>query len=186
MTQGRLIAVVGPSGAGKDTVIDALMARAPALARVRRTITRPADAGGEDYRSITADAFRAEIDAGAFAVHWQAHDLYYGIPSDTMAQLHQGTDMLANFSRAALPEAARIFPRFEVLHITAPPEILAQRLAGRGRETAEDIARRLARKGNALPAGLIVHEIINDSTVDNAANAAFAALYPTSAKRSIS
>ena len=54
---GRLILVVGPSGAGKDTLIDAAVARRAGLARARRVVTRPEEAGGEDFEAVTPERF---------------------------------------------------------------------------------------------------------------------------------
>jgi len=151
---GRLIGVVGPSGVGKDTVMDAVAAAWPGLHLIRRVITRPEDAGGEAFDGVTDDAFRRRVVAGDFALHWQAHGLQYGIPRGVEDILAAGQVAMVNLSRAVLPEAQDRFPGFAVLSLTATPQVLAQRLQGRGRETADDIARRLARADTGLPAGL--------------------------------
>ena len=90
---GRLIAVVGPSGVGKDTVMAALVAADPRLALVRRVITRPSDAGGEDFDGVDRATFETMRDAGAFALWWSAHELSYGIPVEVDAALAAGRDM---------------------------------------------------------------------------------------------
>ena len=100
---GRFIAIVGASGVGKDSVMAALAARDPRLRLVRRVITRPSDAGGEDFDGVTADAFHARAAQGDFALHWPAHGLHYAIPATVLDDLAAGRDMLANLSRAALP-----------------------------------------------------------------------------------
>lgn len=157
-----LIGVVGPSGAGKDTLMAGARAALAGDARfrfVRRTITRPAEAGGEDHRPLPPAAFKAERDAGGFALWWQAHGLLYGIPAD----LRPGQVSIANLSRTVLAEADRRFPLL-VLEITAPPAVLAARLAARGREDAADVAARLARQA-PLPDGLRVARVLNDGPV---------------------
>ncbi len=156
-----LVAVVGPSGAGKDTVLDGLR-RNPAYVFARRAITRPAEAGGEDHVPMTPDEFAATD----FALQWQAHGLCYGIPRAIEADLAAGRIVLANLSRTVLAQAAASYD-FAVLEITAPPEVLAARLAARGREAAADIAARLAREA-PLPAGLRVLRVINDTTPEAA------------------
>ncbi|MFM7416656.1 MAG: phosphonate metabolism protein/1,5-bisphosphokinase (PRPP-forming) PhnN, partial [Alphaproteobacteria bacterium] len=85
-----LIAVVGPSGAGKDTLMAGARAALAQDARfrfVRRAITRPAEAGGEDHEALTETAFIKRRDAGGFALHWQSHGLLYGIPRDIKADM---------------------------------------------------------------------------------------------------
>ncbi len=162
MIQGRLIAVVGPSGVGKDSVMDGIHAAMPGIHLVRRKITRAPELGGEDYDHVSTAEFDAMVQQGAFAVHWGAHGLYYGIPATVHEHLENGTDCLVNFSRKALQDAAAIFPRFVVLNITAEPDTLAQRLAARGRESTEEIAARLAQASKPLPAGLDVIHLSND------------------------
>jgi ribose 1,5-bisphosphokinase len=178
MTGGRFIAVVGPSGVGKDSVMEALVAAHPDLHRVRRVITRPATAGGEEFDGITPALFAARAAGGDFALHWRAHGLSYGIPREAHDVLTRGQDALANLSRGMLGQAARVFSRLHVLHITARPEVLADRLATRGRESRAGIARRLARPAVAFPPGLTVTEIDNSGRLDDAVAAARAALYP--------
>ncbi|WP_112323003.1 phosphonate metabolism protein/1,5-bisphosphokinase (PRPP-forming) PhnN [Oceanibium sediminis] len=178
MSGGRLIAVVGPSGVGKDSVMAGIAARAPWITRVRRVITRPPEPGGEDHRAVTPEAFRQNAENGAFCLHWGAHGLHYGIPAEVLEQVRGGADSMANLSRSALPRAAQAFPRLVVLNITASPGVLAERLAARGRESDEDIARRLAQAAKPLPAGLDVITITNDGALDAAVSDALDALQP--------
>ncbi|ANH07329.1 phosphonate metabolism protein/1,5-bisphosphokinase (PRPP-forming) PhnN [Shinella sp. HZN7] len=145
---GTMVVVVGPSGAGKDSVM-AYAARQfagePRLGFVRRVITRPPDAGGEAHEAVDAAGFQARAAAGAFAVSWDAHGLSYGIPRETLDQLSEGMTLVANGSRSALPAFAAAYERLKVVLITARADILAARLAARGRESTEAIARRLDR-----------------------------------------
>ncbi len=165
---GILVAVVGPSDAGKDT----LLALARAALRgddrfrfVRRAITRAPDPDGEDHLPMTPELFAAEHNAGGFALWWQAHGLLYGLPRDAVeGTLASGRVAVANLSRAVLAEASARFP-LRVLEVTAPPEVLAARLAARGRETAEDVARRLAREAS-LPVGLAMDTVLNVASVE--------------------
>lgn len=162
--RGALIAVVGPSGVGKDSVMDAL-APELGLAKVRRVITRPAELGGEDFTSVDAATFERRRAAGHFALHWSAHGLRYGIPAGVDAELATGRSLLANLSRGVLSEAAARYDPLIVLNLTATPETLARRLAARRRESAEQIAHRLARDA-ALPPGLRVIIVSNDGPLE--------------------
>jgi ribose 1,5-bisphosphokinase len=177
---GRLFAVVGPSGAGKDTLMAAAWARRPDLFLVRRVITRPSNAGGEDFDGVSETEFLEMRDAGAFSLWWQAHGLYYGIPASIDAALAEGRDVVFNGSRAVLAEAAARYPQMVVLLVTASAEVLAERLAARGRETAGDIAARLRRAGFALPLDLDVREIRNDGALEDAVAAMLSLLQPES------
>jgi phosphonate metabolism protein PhnN/1,5-bisphosphokinase (PRPP-forming) len=162
-----LVGVVGPSGAGKDTLMDGARAALAGDTRVifaRRVITRPAAAGGEDHQPATAAEFARRREKGDFALWWDAHGLSYGIPVSILAQAGQGRVVVANLSRGVLAEAAARFPLL-VLEITAPPELRAARLAARGRESVEDVARRLSREA-PLPQGLDIRRVVNDGSPD--------------------
>lgn len=178
MTQGRLIAVVGPSGVGKDSVMRGLHEVMPGTHLVRRVITRAPGQGGEAYDAVTEAEFRALAENDGFAVHWRAHGLCYGIPKTVRYHLNKGTDCLANFSRKALRAGADAFPGLIVLHITASPEILAGRLAARGRESEAEIAGRLAEASKTLPEGLEVIHLSNDGPLPQTVARAAAALQP--------
>jgi len=181
MSVGRFIAVVGPSGVGKDSVMAGLVDRHPGMRLVRRVITRAPEAGGEDHVPVTQSAFDRLVAQGEFVLHWQAHGLCYGISGSVLQDLAAGHDLLANLSRNVVADAVARLPAVTVLTLTARPETLAARLAGRGRETAEQISARLARSVPDLPAGCQVLTIANDGPLAEAVAAASAALYPASA-----
>ena len=143
-----LILVVGPSGAGKDTLLNAArsaLAGDAGFRFVRRVITRPPDPAGEDHESVSHEQFMTR----RFALQWQAHGLRYGIPAGIAGDLAAGAAVVANVSRSVIAAAAQRFP-VRVIEVTAPPQVLATRLADRGREGPGDIAGRLARSV-ALP-----------------------------------
>ena len=155
-----LVLVVGPSGAGKDTLLT--MART-ALADdtrfrfVRRVITRSAEAGGEDHEPVSDIEFAARN----FILSWEAHGLRYGIPADVADDIARGTVVVANVSRSIIAEAATRFP-VRVIEVTAPAEVLGARLSARGRESAADVVQRLARR-IPLPHGIDLTTIVNES-----------------------
>lgn len=143
----KLFVIVGPSGAGKDSLLQAAVATFPEIHVVRRVITRPAKAGGEDHEEADNEAFAERDKRGEFAVAWAAHGLHYGIPKREIASGAAIT--IFNGSRAALPEIMLALPEARVIEITASAEVLAERLARRGRESADDILARLARAASA-------------------------------------
>ncbi len=174
---GRLFLVVGPSGVGKDSILDAARARlAERAVFARRTITRDANAGGEDFDAVTPETFAAMQADSAFFASWQAHGLSYGLPASLLDHLAEGCNVVANVSRAALPHIVTAWSDTVIVAITAKPETVASRLAARGREDAADIARRLARAVPAPPPGIAVVTIDNDGALDEAVEAFVAAV----------
>lgn len=168
-----LFAIVGPSGVGKDTLMEAARARDPRVHLVRRVITRPEEAGGEDFEGVTEAAFERRLAAGNFALHWRAHGLSYGIPADVRGMLDEGSTVLFNGSRAVLAEAVRVFPELKVIHVTARPDVLRQRLLARGRETAMEIEKRLKHMRFTRPIGLEMFELDNSGDLETALDALF-------------
>ena len=152
--KGPVVAIVGPSGVGKDSVMQALAVSDPKVRLMRRVITRAPEAGGEDYQAVTVPEFEALVARDVFALHWQAHGLHYGVPQDIEALREGASAVLVNLSRAVLPAAQEAFDDFRVISLSASREVLAQRLAARGRESAEDIRARLTRADLPLPEGL--------------------------------
>ncbi len=188
-SMGRLVVVVGPSGAGKDTLIGYAarrLAGSPDLVFVRRVITRDGDAGGEDHDAVSKETFEDMAQAGSFAISWNAHGLRYGIPAETPGHIAAGRLAIANGSRSALPHFRTAFPSMVVVNITAGPEVLAARLEARGRETREEILRRLQRAPPAISGDFEVVTIDNSGSLDEAGEAMVAVLkryLPVSAGR---
>lgn len=153
--RGAFVAVVGPSGAGKDTLM-ALAARHPGLdgriAFARRAVTRPALAEAEDHDSLDDDGFARAEAAGRFSLVWAAHGLRYGLPRSVEDDLAAGRTVAANLSRRSLAAAAEVFGGLHVVEVTARPEVLLARLSARGRETEATIRDRLSRGAPALSA----------------------------------
>lgn len=177
MTQ-RLIYVVGPSGAGKDSVLQALHERwlgAPAAHWARRTITRSAEAGGEQHESVSESVFDSLRQSGRLAMSWQANGLHYGIRDTELAPLSLGHCVFVNGSRAHVGTVLRQWPEATLVHITASADLLLQRLKARQRESVQAITDRLARRVDEdLPAGAI--RIANDGPLESAVEMLHAAL----------
>jgi ribose 1,5-bisphosphokinase len=188
--RGRLIYLVGPSGAGKDALIAWARERLPAGARVhfaRRTITRPALAGNEGHEAVSEQALEELHRRGELALHWEANGCRYGVRrSELEAPLARAETVVLNGSRAHLPEAILRYPQLEAVHVTAPAAVLRHRLAQRGREDPPSIHARISRNGSvshAVPADAF--EIANDGPLERAGSALVGYLVRPSGARSM-
>lgn len=163
---GKLVLVVGPSGAGKDTLLglarDACIDD-PAIVFARRVVTREASSA-EDNEQMSPEAFREAQARGAFAVHWEAHGHLYGLPRGIDDDIRAGRTVVANVSRTVIPASRQAYAHVVVVSITAPEDVLAQRLATRGRGSDGNIAKRLART---------VADTEPDATIVNVASAEY-------------
>lgn len=165
--EGTLFLVVGPSGAGKDTLLSGareVLEDDKRFVFARRMITRPADAGGEDHTEISREEFETLRRQGAFLLSWSAHGLDYGLPISLADDLAAGRHVVANVSRSVIANAGSRTPTVCVVVITAPASVLARRLGDRGRESESDIATRLVREGAAIPDDMPRIDISNDGT----------------------
>jgi len=144
----RLFYLVGPSGAGKDSLLAALAEDSPAVSGLRvarRCITRPLHPGDEDHVELTAGEFAQRERAGDFLFAWHSHGFSYAVERCVLDWLAAGDDVIVNGSRAYLDTALAIYPRLSPVWIAVPEELLRERLVARGRETAAQIDRRIRR-----------------------------------------
>jgi ribose 1,5-bisphosphokinase len=151
---GRLILVVGPSGAGKDTLLrlaQAACADDCSVVFPRRLVTRESSVF-EDNEQISLDAFQEACLRGDFAVHWEAHGHGYGLPRSIDRDVAAGRTVVANVSRAVVDAVRGSYADVTVVSVTAPPEILSQRLAARARRSDGPIEDRLRRAVDGVAA----------------------------------
>ncbi|MCR9214281.1 MAG: phosphonate metabolism protein/1,5-bisphosphokinase (PRPP-forming) PhnN [Proteobacteria bacterium] len=146
---GTLVLVVGPSGAGKDTLLEAArrhLQNNDKFVFARRMITRPADAGGEDHDAISPDEFENHVKNDKFLLHWQAHGLGYGLPVSYEQLRQAGHVVIANVSRQVVAPAQQNLAPLKTICVTAPAKVRAERMASRGREAPAEIEQRLLRE----------------------------------------
>lgn len=176
---GRLVLVVGPSGAGKDTLIRAAraaLASDPRYLFPRRIVTRPASAA-EDNQPCDPDTF-ARIDAeGGFAVSWAAHGLSYGLPASLTFAIAEGRTVVCNVSRTVVRELRARYADVIVVEVTASVHILERRLASRGRVEDGSVQDRIARTREVCKVDPDV-TITNETSVDDALPGFLAVLGP--------
>jgi ribose 1,5-bisphosphokinase len=152
---GRLILVVGPSGAGKDTLLGlakAACAEERNIVFPRRAVTREASAS-EDNEALSLEAFRDALARGDFALHWEAHGHSYALRRAIDDDIRAGRTVVINVSRTVIDAARQAYADVKVVSITAPPEVLAERIAMRARASDGQPVQRLGRTvaGTAAP-----------------------------------
>ena len=158
---GRLVLVVGPSGAGKDTLLGLArqaLAADDAVVFVRRIVTREASAH-ENNEQVTPEAFCAAKAAGAFAIDWEAHGLCYALPRTIDADIRAGRIVVANISRTVISALRAAYADVVVVSVTAPPKVLAARLAARGRASDGPLGERLKRSVDTSGADITISNV---------------------------
>jgi thymidine phosphorylase len=165
---GNFFFVVGPSGAGKDSLLSGVQPLLPPgqFIFARRVITREAVAHTEDHDSCSEAEFVAREQNGEFLITWQAHGLMYGLPASLLEAIASGIHVIANGSRNMIELLQRKVPSLKVIEVNAPLEVLRARLSARSRESPEEIERRLQRASLALPAGVPSVRVMNDLSLD--------------------
>ncbi len=169
-----LVYVMGPSGAGKDSVLDrarAMLSVEAPIVFAHRYITRPADVGGENHVALSRPEFALRRAHGLFAFHWHAHGNDYCIGREIDAWRAGGLTVVVSGSRAHYEKVADTDPGLHPVLITAELDKLRARLAARGREDAAAAASRLARSDAYTVTDSRLVTIVNDGELEAAAEA---------------
>lgn len=166
---GAFVAVVGPSGSGKDSIIGCVRSALVGSEGIRfptRRITRPAGAG-EDHEPVGEREFEIADRGGEFAVSWRAHGLAYGIPRSALDAVEAGGVVVANVSRGVLDVLPELFTTVRVVRVTVSDDVRLARIVARGREDEIAAAARVARPDPA-PDHPVDLEIVNDGALEEA------------------
>jgi ribose 1,5-bisphosphokinase len=143
---GKLVYMVGPSGSGKDSLLQALANDLPGGCLImKRVITRPENSPGEVADSVSMQVFEQIEAQGGFSMSWRANGLAYGIPKDLDRHLAEGKTVLVNGSRSYCTHVSQLYPDVIIVLVAVKPELLRQRLVNRGRESLQEITLRLER-----------------------------------------
>jgi phosphonate metabolism protein PhnN/1,5-bisphosphokinase (PRPP-forming) len=162
---GRLFYVVGPSGVGKDSLLQWVRQNLEDRGRVRfatRAITRDAHPS-EDHEPLQVDDFWQEAGDGGFSMIWQANGACYAVRRGIEADLRTGRDVVVNGSREYAPRVVEAFPDARIVWITAAADIISHRLAARQREGGAALLQRV-RRGSAFTAPEDRHTIHLDNS----------------------
>lgn len=146
---GRLVLIVGPSGAGKDSILAAAKVRCaedPTIIFPHRIVTRPATVA-EHNISLSQPGFDEALRSGAFALWWQAHGLKYGLPISIDTDIGCGRTVVCNASRGVVESSRLRYRRVTSVLITARADLLTARLEARSRDSDGLLAERIERNG---------------------------------------
>lgn len=140
--------IMGPSGAGKDSVLEAVSAHfAEEVSRPARYISRALVVkDAEQHNVITTPIFNEFVDKACFSLYWEANGFHYGYDKQWLLDLEMGKIVLLNGSRSYWPQAQKKYgDKLYPIYLDLSVESQEARLKGRGRESYADIAERIAR-----------------------------------------
>lgn len=176
---GRLVYVMGASGAGKDSIIGYARERhgdLPHVVFAHRYITRPAAAGGENHIELAPAEFLARRNGGCFALSWRSHGNDYGLGCEIDLWMARGFSVVANGSRAHFDQAAARYASLLPILVQVDPGRLDERLKARDREGESGRTARLAQAKSAVPAHPALVTIDNNGLLSTAGEALVAVL----------
>ena len=147
--QGSMLMIVAPSGAGKSSLVNALLQSEPGLTISLSTTTRsprPGEVDGKDYRFVTPEVFKQEREQGQFLEWAEVHGHFYGTSKTWIEQQMQaGSDVILEIDWQGAQQIRKLIPAVQWIFIFPPSiEALEERLRKRGQDDEATIERRLA------------------------------------------
>jgi len=165
--KGRLFVITAPSGAGKTSLIDALMRDDPSLKlsiSYTTRIPRPGEKDGVDYHFVDDATFLAMRGRGEFLESAEVHGYRYGTSKGVITEaLAKGEDLILEIDWQGARQVRAIYPEAVGIFILPPSiEELERRMRARGQDSDEVIRRRLENaRGEMDHAGEFDYAIIN-------------------------
>lgn len=173
---GTLFVVAAPSGAGKSSLVNALLEREPTISLSISHTTRPPRVGelyGRHYYFVERDAFEKQVAAGVFLEHAEVHGNLYGTSGTTVqALLAQGRDVLLEIDWQGAQQIRRSKPDCVSVFILPPSRAeLERRLRGRGSDTAAVIEQRLRNSREEIAHAhefdfILINDVFDDALTD--------------------
>ena len=148
MSDAKLFIVSAPSGAGKSSLLKALLERQPqaslSISHTTRAM-RPGEVNGQHYHFVDVETFKQLVEEGVFLEHAQVFDNFYGTSADALqAQLDEGKRVIVEIDWQGARQVKARFPEAISVFILPPSvEALRERLVGRGQDSDEIIDRRM-------------------------------------------
>ena len=179
MRAGSLVYLMGPSGAGKTSLLDYARREIDGSLPVvfaHRYITRPLGSDNENYIALSPAEFELRKKRGVFAFDWQAYGFSYAIGLEIRLWLRAGLTVVVDGSRAHFASHDLAVGNLVPVLITVGRDELRRRLTARQRDDREAIERRLQRADKFAPADLSLVTIDNSGPIDRAGPAFIALL----------
>jgi guanylate kinase len=176
MNQGVLFVVAAPSGAGKTSLVKALLQNDPAI-RLSVSYTtrapRPGEVNGVDYHFVSVEAFREMAARGEFLESAEVYGNYYGTSQAWIAgEIASGHDILLEIDWQGAAQVRKCFPEAVALFVLPPSiEALRERLSGRAQDSQEVIDRRVAAARDDISHAaefeyIIVNDVFDQALLD--------------------
>ncbi|AUL47132.1 guanylate kinase [Bordetella trematum] len=152
---GNVFMVVAPSGAGKSSLVRALLAQDPSIMLSISCTTRaprPGEQDGREYRFVSKEDFLAQREAGMMLEWAEVHGNYYGTPRDRIDEaIAAGRDVLLEIDWQGARQVRQRYPQAIGVFILPPSiEELESRLKARGQDSEQVISRRLLAAGGEI------------------------------------
>ena len=173
MRKGLIFIVSAPSGAGKTTLCRLILERFPDMVYSISATTRaprPGEQDGVDYHFLSPQDFKEKIETDRLAEWAEVHGNFYGTLRETIEKtISMGKDLLLDVDVRGASSIQTLYDSCILIFIMPPSlEILKSRLAGRGSNTPEDVARRLKNAEEEMAARGIYHHVIVNDTLERA------------------
>jgi guanylate kinase len=172
MKSGKVVILSGPSGVGKDTVIDAWIAKNSAVSRVVSYTTRAPreyEKSGVDYHFVHVSDYHSKAENGDFLEHKEVHGNWYATPlSDLKSMLSDGKIAILKIDVQGALHAMELLPEAISVFLLPPSqEELERRIIERGTESSEVIAKRLQNSREEIAMAMhYQHQIVNDDVAE--------------------
>lgn len=172
---GMLVLFSGPSGVGKDTVLDIILDKDEKLQRSISLTTREKRSGeidGEDYYFITKDEFSKMVDDGQVLEYAQYGENIYGTPKAPVDKwLKEGKTVILKIEVKGAQKIRELYPEALSIFLLPPSmQILEDRIRGRGTESEQDIEKRLEIAKNEILRSADYDFVVVNDDIDEASN----------------
>lgn len=166
MVFGTLYLIVGPTGSGKQALVDAVLQSRPDIRRAPLIVSAPNNQNMCAVGAISPERFLDLMRRGAFALQWDCDGVRYGLTHESTRQLEDGQSLILCGDTLLIEKAREVYPTVRVIYITARMDILRRRLTSMAYGSDVEIDMHLAQSERMRPKD---REIVTVDTSDSIA-----------------